>query len=261
MVSKKQESTTSGSINDEEVRKFNDLAEEWWDPKGKFKPLHQMNPIRLDYINSQIMLEFDRDLNAPLPFEGLNILDIGCGGGLLTEPMARLGATVHGIDVAEQNILIAKEHAESLDLDIEYKTIAAEELVVEGIKFDVVLCLEVIEHVNDPQEFLFSCRQLMNNDGLLICSTLNRNPKSFLMAILGAEYFLRMLPVGTHDWGKFIKPDELKTMLGNVGLDMVDLKGFVFNPFFSEWSLSDRDFDVNYITTSVISEYHIIKGP
>ena len=244
----------SSSINEDEVRKFNVLAEEWWDPKGKFKPLHQMNPIRLDYINSQIMLEFDRDLSGHLPFEGLNILDIGCGGGLLTEPMARLGATVHGIDVAEQNIAVAQEHAQSLDLNIVYENKSSEELAEQGITFDVVLSLEVIEHVNAPQDFLVSCRELVKKDGLFICSTLNRNPKSFIMAILGAEYFLRMLPIGTHDWGKFIKPEELKSMLGNVGLDMIDLKGFVFNPLFSEWSLSDRDFDVNYITTSVLSE-------
>ena len=256
MVTNNQEPPISSSINENEVRKFNVLAEEWWDPKGKFKPLHQMNPIRLDYINSQIMLEFDRDLSTPLPFEGLTILDIGCGGGLLTEPMARLGAKVHGIDVAEKNIAIAKEHAIALGLNIVYEEISSEELAKSGVTFDVVLCLEVIEHVNAPQDFLFSCRQLINKNGLFICSTLNRNPKSFLMAILGAEYFLRMLPVGTHDWSKFIKPEELKSMLGNVGFDMVDLKGLVFNPFFTEWSLSARDFDVNYITASILSVPH-----
>lgn len=254
MAIKKQEPSLSISINEEEVRKFDALAQEWWDPKGKFKPLHQMNPTRLDYINSQIMLEFDRDLSTPLPFKDLSILDIGCGGGLLTEPMARLGATVHGIDVAERNIMVATEHAKSFDLNIMYEKISSEELAEKGVKFDAVFCLEVIEHVKDPQDFLASCRRLLNRDGLFICSTLNRNAKSFMMAIVGAEYLLRMLPIGTHDWSKFIKPDELKAMLGNVGLDMIDLKGFVFNPLFSEWSLSDRDFDVNYITASKLSE-------
>ncbi len=254
MTTNKQETSVSKSVDESEVRKFNSLAEEWWNPKGKFKPLHQMNPTRLDYINSQIMLEFDRDLAETLPFKGLSILDIGCGGGLLTEPMARLGANVHGIDVAEKNVLVAKEHARNLGLDIKYEKTSSEELAETDVKFDVVLCLEVIEHVHDPQEFLFSCRKLLTDEGMFICSTLNRNAKSFMMAIVGAEYFLRMLPVGTHDWGKFVKPEELKTMLGTAGLDMVDLKGFVYNPFFSEWSISDRDFDVNYITTSVVYE-------
>lgn len=253
MTIKNQQNHASNSVYDSEVQKFNSLAEDWWNPKGKFKPLHQMNPIRLDYINSQIMLEFDRDLNEPSPFKGLDILDIGCGGGLLTEPMTRLGATVQGIDAAEKNIVVAKEHAHALGLTIEYEQISAEELAERGKQFDVVLCLEVIEHVVDSQIFIFSCRQLLKPNGLFICSTLNRNPKSFMMAIVGAEYFLRMLPIGTHNWSKFIKPEELETMVGHVGLEMIDLKGFVFNPFFSEWSLSDQDFDVNYVTTSVLT--------
>ena len=239
------------TVDETEVAKFEAMAAEWWDPKGKFAPLHMMNPVRLDYITSQIAAEFDRDLRGPLPFKGLRILDIGCGGGLLSEPMARLGATVVGADAAEGNIPVARLHAEQSGLEIDYRHITAEALAADGEEFDVVLNMEVVEHVADPLAFLTACRQLLKPGGLMIASTLNRNPKSFAMAIVGAEYVMRWLPRGTHDWQKFITPDELFALIENAGLDPVDRKGFVFNPISWRWSISDRDLSVNYVTASV----------
>lgn len=234
-----------------EIAKFQAMAAEWWNPEGKFKPLHMLNPCRLDYISSQIAAEFDRDLKTALPFAGLRILDIGCGGGLLSEPMARLGASVLGADAAERNIPVARLHAEQMGLAIDYRHCAAEDLAAQGETFDVILNMEVIEHVADPQGFLTTCQTLLRPGGLMICSTLNRNPKSFMMAIVGAEWVMRWLPKGTHDWAKFITPDELYAMIRQAGLDPVDRKGFVFNPVAWSWSLSDRDLSVNYVTASV----------
>lgn len=234
-----------------EIAKFQAMAEEWWNPEGKFKPLHMLNPCRLEYISRQIAAEFDRDPKAAKPFAGLRILDIGCGGGLLSEPMARLGADVVGADPAERNIPVARLHAEQMGLRIDYRCCAAEDLAAQGETFDVVLNMEVIEHVADPQGFLATCQSLLNPGGLMICSTLNRNPKSFMMAIVGAEWVMRWLPKGTHDWAKFITPDELYAMIRQAGLDPVDRKGFVFNPLGFTWSLSDRDLSVNYVTASV----------
>ncbi|MGL4309359.1 MAG: bifunctional 2-polyprenyl-6-hydroxyphenol methylase/3-demethylubiquinol 3-O-methyltransferase UbiG [Paracoccaceae bacterium] len=234
-----------------EIAKFQAMAAEWWNPEGKFKPLHMLNPCRLDYISSQIAAEFDRDLKAAQPFAGLRILDIGCGGGLLSEPMARLGASVLGADAAERNIPVARLHAEQMGLAIDYRHCAAEDLTAQGEIFDVVLNMEVIEHVANPQGFLTTCQTLLRPGGLMICSTLNRNPKSFMMAIVGAEWVMRWLPKGTHDWAKFITPDELYAMIRQAGLDPVDRKGFVFNPVAWSWSLSDRDLSVNYVTASV----------
>jgi 2-polyprenyl-6-hydroxyphenyl methylase / 3-demethylubiquinone-9 3-methyltransferase len=239
------------SINPAEVAKFEAMAAEWWDPNGKFKPLHMLNPCRLDYITRQIAAEFDRDLTAPAPFAGLRILDIGCGGGLLSEPMARLGADVVGADAAARNIPVAQIHAEQSGLTIDYRHCTAEDLVAEGEQFDVVLNMEVVEHVADPQSFLTTCQQLLKVGGLMVCSTLNRNPKSYLMAIIGAEYVMRWLPKGTHDWSMFITPDELYDLIRNAGLDPVDRKGFVFNKLLWSWSISDRDLSVNYVTASV----------
>jgi 2-polyprenyl-6-hydroxyphenyl methylase/3-demethylubiquinone-9 3-methyltransferase len=239
------------TIDPAEVAKFEAMAAEWWDPTGKFKPLHMLNPCRLDYITTQIAAEFDRDLTAPLPFKGLRLLDIGCGGGLLSEPMARLGAEVVGADAASRNIPVAKLHAEQMGLTIDYRHCAAEDLAKNNEIFDVVLNMEVVEHVADPQTFLTACQGLLKPGGLMICSTLNRNPKSFLMGIIGAEWVMRWLPKGTHDWAKFIKPDELYEMLEKAGLKPVDRKGMVFNPISWIWSLSDRDLSVNYVTASV----------
>lgn len=239
------------TIDPAEVAKFEAMAAEWWDPNGKFKPLHLMNPCRLDYITTQIAAEFDRNLAGPAPFAGLRILDIGCGGGLLSEPMARLGATVVGADAAPRNIPVAQVHAEQSGLSIDYRHTTAEDLAAAGEQFDVVLNMEVVEHVADPLAYLTACQQLLKPDGLMICSTLNRNPKSFVMAIIGAEWVMRWLPKGTHDWAKFITPDELYGLIRQAGLDPVDKKGMVFNPVSWRWAVSDRDLSVNYVTASI----------
>jgi 2-polyprenyl-6-hydroxyphenyl methylase / 3-demethylubiquinone-9 3-methyltransferase len=239
------------TIDPTEVAKFEAMAAEWWNPHGKFKPLHMLNPCRLDYINTQIAAEFDRDLTTPIPFAGLRILDIGCGGGLLSEPMARLGANVIGADAAARNIPVAQLHAEQSGLRIDYRHTTAEDMAAAGERFDVVLNMEVVEHVADPLAYLTACQQLLNPGGLMICSTLNRNPKSFAMAIVGAEWVMRWLPKGTHDWRKFITPDELYDLIRRAGLDPVDRKGMVFNPLGWSWSLSARDLSCNYVTASV----------
>ena len=243
--------TIQNTIDPSEVAKFEAMAAEWWNPEGKFKPLHQMNPCRLDYITSQIAAEFDRDLTAPLPFKCLRILDIGCGGGLLSEPMARLGATVVGADAAPRNIPVAQLHAEQSGLEIDYRFTTAEALAAAGEQFDVVLNMEVVEHVSDPLAYLTACHHLLKPGGLMVCSTLNRNPKSFMMAIIGAEWVMRWLPKGTHDWRKFITPDELYDLIRKAGLDPVDRKGMVFNPLGWSWSLSERDLSCNYVTASI----------
>lgn len=242
---------TVSTIDPGEVAKFEAMAAEWWDPTGKFKPLHMLNPCRLDYITTQIAAEFDRDLTAPHPFAGLRLLDIGCGGGLLSEPMARLGAEVIGADAAARNIPVARLHAEQSGLSIDYRHTTAEDLAAAGERFDVVLNMEVVEHVADPLAYLKACQTLLKPGGLMICSTLNRNPKSYLMAIVGAEQIMRWLPKGTHDWAKFITPDELYDLIRKAGLDPVDRKGMVFNPLSWNWSLSSRDLSVNYVTASV----------
>lgn len=242
---------SASTVDPAEVAKFEAMAAEWWNPDGKFKPLHMLNPCRLDYITSQIASEFDRDLAVPLPFTGLRILDIGCGGGLLSEPMARLGADVVGADPAPRNIPVAQVHAAQSGLTIDYRLTTAEDLAKEGEQFDVVLNMEVVEHVPNPQSFLTACQTLLKPGGLMICSTLNRNAKSFGMAIIGAEWVMRWLPKGTHDWRKFITPDELAEFIRKAGLDPVDRKGMVFNPVAWSWRLSSRDLSVNYVTASV----------
>ncbi|MEM9708326.1 MAG: bifunctional 2-polyprenyl-6-hydroxyphenol methylase/3-demethylubiquinol 3-O-methyltransferase UbiG [Pseudomonadota bacterium] len=239
------------SIDPAEIAKFQAMAAEWWDPDGKFRPLHMLNPCRLDYITGQIAAEFNRDLKSDRPFEGLRLLDIGCGGGLLAEPMARLGAEVVGADAAERNIPVAQIHAEEQGLKIDYRHTTAEAMVAEGETFDIVLNMEVVEHVADPQSYLTACRDLLKPGGLMTCSTLNRNPKSYVFAIIGAEYVMRWLPKGTHEWSKFITPDELYAMLETAGLTPVDRKGMVFNPVSWSWGLSSRDLSVNYVTTSL----------
>ncbi|SHG98262.1 bifunctional 2-polyprenyl-6-hydroxyphenol methylase/3-demethylubiquinol 3-O-methyltransferase UbiG [Cognatishimia maritima] len=241
---------TMTTVDPAEVAKFQAMAAEWWDPNGKFKPLHMLNPCRLDYITRQIAAEFDRDLASDKPFAGLTLLDIGCGGGLLSEPMARLGATVIGADAAERNIPVAQVHAEQSGLEIDYRHTTAEAIAEAGEQFDVVLNMEVVEHVADPQEFITVCQQLVKPGGLMICSTLNRTGKSFGAAIIGAEWIMRWLPKGTHEWHKFITPEELYGMLEKAGLQPVDRKGFVFNPLGWSWSISERDLSVNYVTAS-----------
>ncbi|TNJ45565.1 bifunctional 2-polyprenyl-6-hydroxyphenol methylase/3-demethylubiquinol 3-O-methyltransferase UbiG [Phaeobacter sp. B1627] len=241
------------TVDPSEVAKFEAMAAEWWDPNGKFKPLHMLNPCRLDYITRQIAGEFDRDLASSAPFSGLRLLDIGCGGGLLSEPMARLGAEVIGADAAAGNLPVARIHAKQSGLDIDYRHTTAEDLASAGEVFDVILNMEVVEHVADPLSYLTATQKLLKPGGLQICSTINRNPKSYAMAIFGAEVVMRWLPRGTHEWSKFITPDELFDLLSQAGLSPVDRKGFVFNPLFWSWSISDRDLSVNYVTTSIKS--------
>ena len=243
--------TATTTVDPTEIAKFEAMAAEWWDPNGKFKPLHMMNPIRLDYLTAQIAAEYDRDLTLPSPLKGLRLLDIGCGGGLLCEPMARLGATVVGVDAGGSNIPVAQAHALQSGLEIDYRHTSAEALADADEHFDVVLSMEVIEHVADPLGFLTACQQLLTPGGIHLCSTINRNAKSFAAAIVGAEYVMRWLPKGTHNWAKFITPDELYALLRQAGLDPVDRKGFHFNPVSWAWSLSDRDLSVNYVTAAL----------
>ena len=244
----------TSTIDAGEVAKFQAMAAEWWDPEGKFKPLHMLNPYRLDYITAQVATEYGRDLIGRRPFEGLRLLDIGCGGGLLSEPMARLGAEVVGADAAERNIPVARLHAQEQGLAIDYRHTTAEALAEAGETFDVVLNMEVIEHVPDPLTDLAACGRLLRPGGLMVCSTINRNAKSYAQAIVGAEYVMRWLPKGTHDWRKFITPDELYGLLRRAGLDPVDRTGFVFNPLSWSWTLSKRDLSCNYVTTSIRRE-------
>jgi len=239
------------SIDQGEIDKFSAMAREWWDPRGKFRPLHMMNPCRLDYVTRQIAAQFDRDLSARRPFEGVRLLDIGCGGGLMAEPMARLGAAVTGIDAAEDNIPVARAHAAEQGLEIAYRAATAETLAAEGARFDVVLALEVVEHVADPAAFVASCRDLTAAGGLVIASTLNRTAKSFGLAILGAEWVLGWLPRGTHDWNRFVTPDEMSGLMTGAGLSCVDRTGMVFDPLAWSWHLSDRDLSVNYLATAL----------
>ncbi|WP_299906130.1 bifunctional 2-polyprenyl-6-hydroxyphenol methylase/3-demethylubiquinol 3-O-methyltransferase UbiG [uncultured Paracoccus sp.] len=237
------------SVDPAELAKFEAMAAEWWDPNGKFKPLHMLNPTRLDYIISRIGAEFGRDARSLRPFEGLRLLDIGCGGGLLTEPMARLGAEVVGADAVERNISVASLHAEQQGLDIDYRATTAEALAEAGERFDAVLALEIVEHVADPSAFVATCAALTRPEGVMIVSTLNRTPKSFGAAIIGAEWIMRWLPKGTHEWHRFITPEELAGMMVAAGMPAVDRRGMVFNPIRWDWSLSDRDLSVNYIMT------------
>ncbi len=234
-----------------EIAKFEAMAAEWWDPDGKFKPLHMMNPVRLEYITRQIAAEFGRDTDAEAPFGGLRILDIGCGGGLLCEPMARMGATVVGVDAAPRNIPVAQLHAGQMGLSIDYRVGTAEDMAQDGERFDVVLNMEVVEHVADPLTYLTACADLLRPGGLHLCSTINRNAKSFAMAIVGAEWVMRWLPRGTHEWAKFITPDELFDLMRKAGLEPVDRKGYQFNPVKWDWKISERDLSVNYVTAAL----------
>jgi len=242
--------SAKNTIDQSEVAKFEAMASEWWNKKGKFKPLHMLNPTRLSYITEQITDTFQRDTTNPQPLKGLRLLDIGCGGGLLSEPMTRLGAKVVGADAAVGYISVARLHARQSGLDIDYRHTTAETLVEQGELFDVILNMEVIEHVADPQTLIDSCEALLKPGGLMICSTINRNSKSYLFAIIGAERVMRWLPVGTHVWQKFIKPDELTQIIKNSGLENKDKKGFCFNPLMWKWSVSSEDLSVNYVVAS-----------
>jgi 2-polyprenyl-6-hydroxyphenyl methylase / 3-demethylubiquinone-9 3-methyltransferase len=241
----------SGTVDPAEIARFEAMAEEWWDPQGKFRPLHRMNPCRLGYVVDQVMAQHGRDPRSRRAFEGLRVLDIGCGGGLLCEPMARLGAEVVGADASPRNVAVARAHARQMGLDIDYRTSTAEALAAAGERFDAVLNMEVVEHVAEPQAYLDACARLLRPGGIMVTSTINRNAKSWLMAIVGAEHVLRWLPRGTHRWSKFITPDELFAMLSRAGLEPVDRKGLVFDPLGRGWRISQRDLDVNYVTAAV----------
>jgi 2-polyprenyl-6-hydroxyphenyl methylase/3-demethylubiquinone-9 3-methyltransferase len=238
----------STTINKEEIQKFSRLAEEWWDVNGKFKPLHMFNPIRIEYITETIKKYFKLKNKANF-LEGLNILDIGCGGGLISEPMSRLGAKVTGIDASEKNIEIAKLHSQKNGLKINYLSTSPEKLK-EYEKYDIILNLEVVEHVDNVNLFIKSCHKLLKKNGLMFTATLNRTITSYVKAIVGAEYILRWLPIGTHDWNKFIKPEELQQILSKEKFSTLEVKGLNFNPFLNKWKKSDN-LSVNYIICSL----------
>lgn len=241
----------SVSVDADEMRHFADMAADWWNPKGKFKPLHIMNGCRTRFIKEDICDHFGLDPDSKEPLKGLRILDIGCGGGLLCEPMARLGAKVTGIDALEKNVKTAKTHAEQSGLEIDYRFGSIEQMVADGEDpYDVVLNMEVIEHVNDPAEFMKTCAHMVKPGGLLFCSTINRTAKAFTMAIFGAEYVMRWLPKGTHQYAKFLKPIELVRMLKDAGLTPDQPQGMVLNPLTSVWKISD-DTGVNYVVKAV----------
>ena len=239
-------SESASTVNDAEVAKFTAMAEEWWDPKGKFRPLHKFNPVRLAYIRDHLIRHFGRDAQSIRPFEDLKILDVGCGGGLLCEPLTRLGAKVTGIDAAERNIAIASIHAEKSGLPIDYRAATSEALVAAGEKFDVVLNMEVVEHVDNVPLYMKSCADLVTPGGLMFTATLNRTARSWALAIVGAEYVLRWLPRGTHDWKKFLTPEEINAQLRRNGLKVIDQTGVSYNPLADEWRASS-DMGVNYM--------------
>ena len=244
------ESAPSGAastVDPAEIERFSRIAEEWWDPAGKFAPLHRLNPVRLGYIRDRAAAHWNRDALSGLPLEGLSLLDIGCGGGLICEPMTRLGARVTGIDAADRNIATAAIHAEQQGLAIDYRQHTAEALAGEGLQYDIVLALEIVEHVADVELFLRSCGQMVKPGGLLFLSTLNRTAKAWMLAIAGAEYVLGWLPRGTHDWKKFLKPSEVVNGLRNGGVEAQEIVGVVYNPLSRVWSLNSRDLDVNYM--------------
>ena len=234
------------TVDAREIAQFAAIADAWWDEEGAFKPLHRLNPVRLRYIRDNLCAHFGLDSEAPKPLSGLRLADVGCGGGLLCEPLTRMGATVTGIDAAEEGIAAARAHAEAVGLEIDYRAATAESLVAAGESFDAIISMEVLEHVADVDAFLAACRDLTRPGGALALSTLNRTPKSYLMAIVGAEYVLRWLPRGTHDWKKFIRPSELAAALRRQGLEMTDLTGIEYSALADRFSLGD-DLGVNYL--------------
>lgn len=237
------------TVDPAEIARFSKLSEEWWDPKGKMAPLHKINPLRLGYIRDAACRKFDRNPRSLTCLDGLRVLDIGCGAGLLCEPLARLGAQVIGVDPSETNIAAAKLHAERSHLSIDYRCTTVEEIDPHE-RFDIVLAMEVVEHVTDVGVFLGHCAALMKPGGLMVVSTLNRTWKSFALAIVGAEYVLRWLPRGTHQWDKFVTPDELARHLAASHLAVTDEVGVIYNPLADRWSVSLNDRDVNYMVVA-----------
>lgn len=238
---------TPSTVDAAEIERFARIADEWWDPAGKFAPLHRLNPVRIGYIRDQAARHWQRDVLSGQPLAGLSLLDIGCGGGLLCEPMARLGASVTGIDAAARNIAVARLHAEGQALAVDYRQNTAELLAEQGARYDIVLALEIVEHVADIDLFLRSCGRLVKPGGLLFLSTLNRTTKAWLLAIAGAEYVLGWLPRGTHDWRKFLKPSEIVRGLAAGGIEAQEIVGVIYSPLSRNWSLSKNDLDVNYM--------------
>jgi len=239
----------ASSIDPADVARFSAVAEEWWDPNGKFAPLHRFNPVRLDFIREQALARFGRDAKARQPFEGLSLLDIGCGGGLLCEPMRRLGFAVTGVDAAQRNIEIAGAHARAMELDIDYRCSTAEAVLGEdGPGFDLILNMEVVEHVAEPGQYLRDCAALLRPGGLMVVATLNRTLKALALAKIGAEYVLRWLPPETHDWRKFLKPDEIRGFLDGEPVQVAGPFGVVFHPLSGRWARGD-DADINYMMT------------
>ena len=234
------------TIDQSEVDRFSAMAAEWWDPSGKFRPLHKFNPVRLQYIKEQICEHFDRDVSDREALKGLRILDIGCGGGLLSEPMARMGANVTGADASEVNIEVAKIHAKQSKLKIDYQAITSEELQANGEKFDVILNMEVVEHVADVDLFMTSCAKMVKPDGLMFIATINRTPKARALAIFMAENVLKWLPKGTHQYEKLVQPQEIEAPLNAEGLEIIDKTGVFYNVFQDRWNKSS-DMDVNYM--------------
>jgi 2-polyprenyl-6-hydroxyphenyl methylase/3-demethylubiquinone-9 3-methyltransferase len=233
------------TVNKDEIEKFSKLADEWWDISGKFKPLHMFNPIRIEYILDITKAHFKIDKSKISPLKSLKILDIGCGGGLISEPMTRLGADVTAIDASNKNISIAKAHAKKNNLNINYLNNIPEKLNLKN-KFDIILNLEVVEHVENLDLYLESCFKLLKPKGIMFTATLNRTLTSYIKAIVGAEYILRWLPIGTHDWNKFIKPEELDKKITDLKFSIIDSTGLTFNPFFQKWKKT-KDLSVNYI--------------
>ncbi|MFI5022259.1 MAG: bifunctional 2-polyprenyl-6-hydroxyphenol methylase/3-demethylubiquinol 3-O-methyltransferase UbiG [Alphaproteobacteria bacterium] len=240
----------SPSVDAAEIARFSALAEEWWDPLGQFRPLHRLNPLRLGYVRDRAAAHFGLDPKAGRPLAGLSLLDIGCGGGLLCEPLARLGGRVTGIDASERNIAIARAHAALSELAVDYRTATAEELAREGAHFDIVLTMEVVEHVADVRSFLEASLALLAPQGMMVIATINRTPQSFALAIVGAEYLLRWLPRGTHDWRKFLRPSELAAHLRASGARLAALTGVRYSLITDRFSLSD-DLSVNYMALAL----------
>ncbi|MEK1874194.1 MAG: bifunctional 2-polyprenyl-6-hydroxyphenol methylase/3-demethylubiquinol 3-O-methyltransferase UbiG [Rhizobium altiplani] len=234
------------TIDQEEVDRFSAMAAEWWSPTGKFKPLHKFNPVRLAYIRDKAAENFGRDVRSPRPLEGLRVLDIGCGGGLLSEPVARMGASVVGADPSEKNIGIASTHAKASGVSVDYRAVTAEQLAEAGETFDIVLNMEVVEHVADVDFFLGTCARMVRPGGLMFVATINRTMKAAALAIFAAENILRWLPRGTHQYEKLVRPEEIEKPVADNGLSIIDRTGVFFNPLSNQWNLS-KDMDVNYM--------------